>query len=63
MGPSTVAFLKDVYARAKAAGKFPMTYIYEVHEEHQGGVVDLGHAPERGMHGDRRGVSELRHRP
>ncbi len=25
MGPSTVAFLKDVYARAKAAGKFQMT--------------------------------------
>ena len=25
MGPSTVAFLKDVYARAKAAGKFKMT--------------------------------------
>ena len=24
MGPSTVAFLKDVYARAKAAGKFNM---------------------------------------
>ena len=24
MGPSTVAFLKDVYARAKAAGKFKM---------------------------------------
>jgi hypothetical protein len=25
MGPSTVAFLKDVFARAKAAGKFQMT--------------------------------------
>ncbi len=25
IGPSTVAFLKDVYARAKAAGKFQMT--------------------------------------
>jgi hypothetical protein len=25
MGPSTVAFLKDAYARAKAAGKFKMT--------------------------------------
>ena len=25
MGPSTVAFLKDFYARAKAAGKFNMT--------------------------------------
>jgi hypothetical protein len=25
MGPSTVAFLKDVYARANAAGKFQMT--------------------------------------
>ncbi len=25
MGPSTVAFLKDVYTRAKAAGKFKMT--------------------------------------
>ena len=25
MGLSTVAFLKDIYARAKAAGKFNMT--------------------------------------
>ncbi len=25
MGPSTVVFLKDAYARAKAAGKFKMT--------------------------------------
>ncbi len=30
MGPSTVAFLKDVYAWAKAAGKFKMTQQLEM---------------------------------
>ncbi len=55
MGPSTMAFLKRVYARAKAASK--------VHVEHHGGVVVLGHAPERGVHGDRRRVPEPHHHP
>jgi hypothetical protein len=42
MGPATVAFLKDVYARAKADA----TAGYEVHVEHNGGVVVLEHTPE-----------------
>jgi hypothetical protein len=34
---------------------------YEVHVEHHVGDVVLEHAPERGMHGDRRGVPEPHH--
>jgi hypothetical protein len=65
MGPSTVAFLKDVFAQAKAAGKFQNDAAIgdEVHVEHHGGIVVLGHAPERGVHGDRRGVPEPHHHP
>ncbi len=40
----TVAFLKDVYARAKAGCEAL---------ENNSGVVDLGHTPENGVHGDK----------
>ena len=43
MGPSRVAYLKGIYARAKAADK-----VSSMHVEHHGGVHLLGHAPERG---------------
>ncbi len=36
---------------------------HEVHVEHHGGVVVLGHASERGVHGDRRGVPEPHRHP
>ncbi len=48
MGPSTVAFLKGVYARAKAAGKFKMTQKPDMQYTWNtmvAGVVVLGHAP------------------
>ncbi len=46
MRPSTVDFLKDVYARIKGR-KVPndATTGYEVHLEHHGGIVIFGDAP------------------
>ena len=60
-----MAFLKDVYARAKAAGKFNMKQQPDMKYTWNtiGGVVVLGHAAERGVHGDRRGVPEPHHHP
>ena len=66
MGPSTVA-LKDVYARAKAAGKFKMTQQPDMKHTWNTMVAssywDMRLASECGVHGDRRGVPEPHHHP
>ncbi len=61
MGPSTVAFLRSVDARA-AAGKFKMAQQPEMkYTWNTIAASSLGHAPERGLHGDGRGVPEPHH--
>jgi len=54
MGPTIVAFLKEVYGRAKDADKFLMSQqpAFEVLMEHDGGFVFLGHVPEHCMRGN-----------
>ena len=50
MGPSMVAFLREVYGRAKEADKFLMSQQPpEVLVEHDGSFLVLGHALEHSM--------------
>ena len=61
MGPSMVAFLLEVYGRAKEADKFLMSpqgaaASTEAHVEHDSDFVVLGHAFEHSVRGHGRRV-------